>query len=80
MRGMAQGSKGRRLIDAVDDLVGELRTANALAALTLGAAALEHDTKGEQSPTASTAVRTRVRNVLRRVAREGLGIEEVDRG
>ncbi|MBN9176093.1 MAG: hypothetical protein J0I43_01805 [Microbacterium sp.] len=77
---MAQGSKGRRLIDAVDDLVGELRTANALAALTLGAAALDHDTKGEQSPTVSTAERAVTRNTLRKAARVGLGIEEASRG
>lgn len=73
---MTQGSKGRRLVDAVDDVARELRTANALAALALGASALEHDTKGEQSPTASTAARAVTRNALRKVARQGLGIEE----
>ena len=80
MRDMAQASKGRRLVDAVDDVARELRTANALAALALGASALEHDTKGEQSPTASTAARAVTRNALRKEARVGLGIEEVDRG
>lgn len=80
MREMATGTKGRRLVDAVDDVVRELRTANALAALALGAAVLEHDEKGEQSPTSSTAARAVRRNALRRVAREGLGIGEAGRG
>lgn len=77
---MATASKQRRLIDAVDDVVRELRTANALAALTLGAPALEHDVAGLQSKTESTKARAQVRNELRRVAREGLGLEEVNRG
>lgn len=76
---MATG-KQRRLIDAVDDVARELRTANALAALTLGASMLDHDEKGLQSQTESTRERTAVRNELRRVAREGLGIEEAHRG
>ncbi|WP_336642305.1 DUF4148 domain-containing protein [Microbacterium sp. MMO-56] len=78
---MAQATKGRRLVDAVDDVVRELRTANALAALALGAAALEHDAKGEASPSESTKARAQVRNELRRVAREGIEIwERTDRG
>lgn len=76
---MATTAKGRRLVDAVDDVVRELRTANALAALALGAAALEHDAKGEQSPTVSTAERAVTRNTLRKAARLGLGIEEASR-
>ena len=48
----------------------------AILPLALGASALEHDTKGEQSPTASTAARAVTRNALRKVARQGLGIEE----
>ena len=68
--------KRRTQVEAIDDLVAELRIANALAALALGASALEHDTKGEQSPTASTAARAVTRNALRKVARQGLGIEE----
>lgn len=80
MREMATGTKTRRLVDAVDDVVRELRTANALAALALGASVLEHDEKGEASATSSTASRAVRRNTLRRVARQGLGIEGVDRG
>lgn len=74
------GEKRRTQVDAIDDLTAELRTANALTALQLGAAALEHDAKGEQSPTASTAARAVRRNALRKVAREGLGIEEASDG
>lgn len=77
---MATGAKGRRLVDAVDDVVRELRTANALAALALGASALEHDTKGEASATPATAARAVRRNALRAVAREGLDLEGADRG
>ena len=80
MRDMTQASKGRRLVDEVDDVARELSTANALAALALAASALEHDTKGEQSPTASTRARAVTRNALRKVARQGLGIEEAGRG
>jgi len=72
--------KRRTQLDALDDLVRELRTANALSALALGAAALEHDGKGEASPTPSTAARAVRRNRLRAVVRAGLGGEEVDRG
>lgn len=72
---MATGTKGRRLVDAVDDVVRELRTANALAA-----SALEHDTKGEASATPATAARAVRRNALRAVAREGLDLEGADRG
>ena len=74
------GEKRRTQLDALDDIARELRTANALSALSLGAAALEHDEKGEASPTPSTAARAVKRNALRRVARVGLGIEEVSDG
>lgn len=72
---MGTETKRRTQVDAIDDLTAELRTANVLAALAMGGSALEHDAKGEQSATASTAARAKVRNALRKVAREGLGID-----
>lgn len=38
---MATNSKNRRIVDAIDDLAGEIRLGNQIEALRLGAAALD---------------------------------------
>ena len=75
--------KGRRLIDAVDDsrvvleaLLAELRLANQLEALKLGASALDHD-KGDRAKADSSKARVARQNGLRAAIRAGLGLEEV---
>lgn len=73
---MSAGVKGRRIIDAVDEVVAELRLANQIEALKLGAAALdEADEKSVK--TAGPRARVRRMNRLRAAIRAGLGVEEV---
>ena len=74
---MAETKKGRRIVDALDDLTAELRLSNQIAALEMGAAALEHDTGAKGSSSALTKSRVARRNALRAAVRTVLGIEEV---
>lgn len=73
--------KGRRIVDALDDLTAELRLANRIQAMQLGTTALEHD-KGARSTTGEARARVDRRNALRADIRRGLGYdeEETDRG
>lgn len=72
---MATAVRGRRIIDAVDEVVAQLRLANQLEALRLGAGAL--DIVDEISvKTAGPRARVRRMNLLRAAIRVGLGIEE----
>lgn len=72
--GMGQ-TKNRRIVDAIDDLTAELRTRNAIAALQMGAAALDHD-PGDRAKTDATKARVARQNRLRAIVRAGIGIEE----
>lgn len=70
--GMVMGH--RRIIDAVDELAAELRLANQIEALKLGASALDD---GDERKAQTDVSRRRVRrmNLLRAQVRAGLGIE-----
>lgn len=67
-------SKGRRIVDALDDVLAELRLSNQIAALSLGGAALDED-RGERNKTDAAKARTARQNKLRAQIRAGLGIE-----
>lgn len=71
---MATASRGRRVIDAVDEVVAELRLANQIEALKLGASALDH-TDEKRAQTDVSRARVRRMNALRAAVRAGLGIE-----
>lgn len=71
--------KARRIVDAIDDMTAQLRLRNQLAALQLGASALEHD-PGTRATTASARRRVDRMNRLRADIRAGLGIEEENDG
>jgi hypothetical protein len=67
----------RRLVDAVDDLRAEIRTANLIAVLTAPVATLEDfDLSKPTSP--GTRARHEVRNRLKAEVRAQLGIGEDD--
>lgn len=68
-------TKGRRIVDAIDDLTGQLRLANQIDALRLGAAALDYD-KGTRATNDASKARVARMNTLRAQIRAGLGIEE----
>lgn len=70
---MATG-KGRRIVDAVDDLAAELRLGNQIEALRLGASALDED-KGDRAKTDVAKARVARMNRLRADIRAGLGVE-----
>lgn len=74
---MATGTKARRLVDAVDDLTGELRTANRLRVLALGTSALDDVDTAKSTP--ATARRQRRLNRVRAQIRAALDLEEADR-
>lgn len=67
-------SKGRRIVDAIDEVVAELRLANRIEVLRMPAAALEDD-KGERNKTEAAKARTARMNKIRAEIRAGLGIE-----
>lgn len=75
---MAAATKGRRLVDAVDDLAAELRTSNLLRVLALGTSALDDVDTTKATP--PTARRQRRLNKVRGEIRARLELEEVDRG
>lgn len=68
-------TKGRRIVDAIDELTAQLRLANQIEALRLGAAALDHD-KGTRATNDASKARVARMNTLRSQIRAGLGIEE----
>lgn len=68
---------GRRIVDALDDLTAELRLANQIEALRLGAAALDHD-KGVRATTDTAKARLARQNTLRAAIRAGLDLGETD--
>lgn len=72
---MAGNTKGPRIVDLLAELVAELRLANRLQALKLGAAALEHD-KGARATTDAARARLDRRNALRAEVRRALGLED----
>ena len=72
---MGQQVKGRRIVDAVDDVARELRTSNMIAALALGTAALD-DADPAKFTNAATQRRQVRLNRLRAGIRTGLGLEE----
>lgn len=79
---MSAGVKGRRIIDAVDEVVAELRLANQIEALKLGASALD-EVDVSKLKTDVARVRAARMNRLRSAIRAGLGIEgvgDVDHG
>ena len=65
----------RRIIDAVDEVVAQLRLANQIEALKLGASALD-DVDEKKAQTGVSRRRVRRMNLLRAAVRAGLGIEE----
>lgn len=72
---MAKQSPDRRtIVAALDDLTAELRLANQLQALKLGATVLEHD-PGTRATTDAAKVRVARRNTLRADVRTALGLE-----
>lgn len=71
-------NKGRRIVDALDDLTAELRLSNQIEALRLGAAALDHD-KGVRVSNDTSRARVDRMNQLRADIRAGLNLEETDR-
>lgn len=72
---MATGTKSRRLVDAVDDLRAEIRTANLLTVLTAGVAVLEHD-DGKRATSDKARARVEERNGMRAEVRRALAIGE----
>lgn len=68
-------TKGRRIVDAIDELTAQLRLANQIDALRLGATALDHD-KGTRATNDASKARVARMNTLRAEIRAGLGIEE----
>lgn len=67
-------TKTRRIVDALDDLTAEVRIANQIEALRLGASGLDHD-EGKRATTPSAIARKDRANALRAEIRRGLGIE-----
>lgn len=68
-------ASGRRTqVEAIDDLIAQIRLSNQIAVLALGATALEHETK----VTDASKARVDRRNALRAAVRAGLGIEETN--
>jgi hypothetical protein len=74
-RDMGTAVKGRRIIDAVDEVVAELRLANQIEALKLGTSALD-DVDVSKLKQPATVVRQRRLNKLRAAIRVGLDVEE----
>lgn len=72
--GMGQ-TKNRRIVDALDDLTAELRTANAISLLQMPIAALD-EAKGDRATNAATKARVARANNLRAIVRTGMEIEE----
>lgn len=68
-------NKGRRIVDAIDEVIAELRLANQIEALKLGASGLDHD-EGKRATTPTAIARKDRANALRADIRRGLGIEE----
>lgn len=68
-------TKTRRIVDAIDDLIAELRVANEIEALRLGAAALDID-EGKRATTPNALARVARANKLRAGIRAGLNLEE----
>lgn len=75
MGGTGMAGKGPRIVDVLGEIAHELRVANTLAALRMGATGLEHD-PGDRVKTEVTRARVARMNRLRANARVGLGIEE----
>lgn len=71
--------KGRRIVDALDDIAAEMRLANRMQALQLGASALDHD-PGSRATTDVARERVARMNRLRAEIRAGLGLEGEHRG
>ena len=71
--------KGRRIVDAIDDMTAQLRLSNQLTALRLGASALDHD-PGNRATTDVARERVARMNRLRAEIRAGLGLEGAHRG
>lgn len=69
------GTKGRRIVDAIDDVARELRTANLIGALALGTAALDDADLGKFKDPKTVARQARL-NQLRAGIRAGLGLEQ----
>jgi len=68
-------ASGRRTqVEAIDDLTAQLRLANHIAVLALGASALENDSTEYKNP--ATQVRADRRNAVRAVVRAGIETEE----
>ncbi len=71
--------KARRIVDAIDDMTAQLRLRNQLAALQLGASALDHD-PGNRATTDVARERVARMNRLRAEIRAGLELEGAHRG
>lgn len=67
-------TNGRRIVDAIDEVLAELRLGNQIEALRLGASALDED-KGDRAKTDVAKARVARMNKLRADIRTGLGIE-----
>lgn len=72
---MARTEGRRTIVDALDDLTGELRLANRLRLLSMPAGVLEHD-KGTKATTDVTRARVTRHNRLRAEVRAALGISD----
>jgi hypothetical protein len=66
--------RGRRIVDAIDDMTAQLRMSNQIAALRLGAAAMEHD-EAKRATTDVAKARVARMNRLRADIRAGLGLD-----
>lgn len=78
MKGKAMAgnnNKGPRIVDALVEIARELRLANRLHALQLGASVLEHD-KGTRANTTEARARVARRNALRAEVRAALGLDD----
>lgn len=67
-------NRGRRIVDAIDEVLAELRLGNQIEALRLGSSALDHD-EGKRATTPAAIARKDRANKLRAEIRAGLGIE-----
>jgi hypothetical protein len=72
---MSTAVKGRRIIDAVDEVVAQLRLANQIEALKLGTSALDEVDVSKLKTPAVQARQVRL-NKLRAAVRVGLDVEE----
>lgn len=81
MKGMRDmgTNKGPRIVDVLAEIARELRLANRLQALQLGASVLEHD-KGDRAKTADARARVAHRNTLRAEVRAELGMNDNNKG